>query len=93
MQPQTPLPTWFRLVLILTLGIPLALACVLTLTQQPPATWVIDTITDDTGHFSLRLAIVLTFILFLLPILAALGIAVLVKGVWQRMSLSEKLPK
>lgn len=74
---ETPkLPPYFKPFLTIVCVIPLVLSFLFTEMQWYPATYVIEWLADESGMFSFRFALVLNWVLFLIPVLVV-GILVL----------------
>ena len=73
------IPARFKTTLTIVLGLPLLISVIFTSAQLYPATYAIDWLTNEEGEFSLKAAIILNFVLMMLPLLIMLLIAVLLK--------------
>ena len=79
-QQTTPeLSKGLKTILLLILVLPLILAIIFTVGQIYPATYVIHWLTGTDGMFPLKFAILLNYLLSLLPILGVLLVAAGVK--------------
>ena len=66
------LPPYFRPMLIIILGMPLVASIIFTGQQWYPATFVINWLSNERGEYPPKTAILLNYILILLPFLAIL---------------------
>lgn len=63
------LPPYFKPFLAVIFGVPLVLSYLFTEMQWYPATYVIEWLTDESGMFRFKTAVVLNWALFLIPVL------------------------
>lgn len=79
------LPKWVSLLLGTTLGIPLVISAILTILQIYPATYAIAWLTNEKGTFSLKSAILVNYVLFLLPILGILILVLILQLIYKKL--------
>lgn len=77
---QNPsIPKAFVVLLVAVMAVPFTAAIVCTMMQRYPATYAIQMVSNGDGTYNMKAAILLNFIFFMIPVIALVFMAAIIK--------------